>query len=129
MDIKTINGEYLKIGKTSITVKKEDNIKTKKTKGVITNCTIIAKNCSPRLTLEIHQHLSKYNLRIVFDKMAIVGGDLYYLYDLSLEDFIEQNKKYIENFGNEIKHIEDEKALCEEMSKAGVTIIKCRILK
>lgn len=126
MDIKTINGDYIKIGKTSITVKKED---IPKTKGVITNCTIIAKGCSPRVTMELHQKLSKYNLRIVFDKMVLVGGVLYYLYDLSLEDFVNQNLKYIENFGNELKHIEDEKILCEDMVKAGVTIVKCRILK
>ena len=126
MDIKVINGEYLKIGKTSITVKKEDITKTK---GVITNCTIITKGCSPRITMELHQKLSKYNLRIVFDKMVLVGGVLYYLYDLSLEDFVNQNQKYIENFRNELKHIEDEKILCEDMVKAGVTIVKCRILK
>ena len=126
MEIKAINGEYIKIGKTSITVKKEDNIKTK---GVITNCTIIAKNCSPRTTLEIHQKLSKYNLRIVFDKMVLNNGDLFYLYDLSLEDFINQNQKYIENFSKELKHIEDEKILCEQLIKAGVVVIKCRIIK
>ena len=127
MDIKTINGDYIKLGKTSITVKKQEDIS--KTKGVITNCTIITKNCSPRTTLEIHQKLSKYNLRIIFDKMVLNNGDLYYLYDLSLEDFIEQNQKYIQNFGNEIKHIEDEKILCEQMEKAGVVVIKCRIIK
>ena len=126
MEIKAINGEYIKIGKTSITVKKEDNIKTK---GVITNCTIITKNCSPRTTLELHQKLSKYNLRIVFDKMLLNNGDLFYLYDLSLEDFINQNQKYIENFSKELKHIEDEKILCEQMIKAGVVVIKCRIIK
>jgi hypothetical protein len=42
--------------------------------------------------MELHQKLSKYNLRIVFDKMVLVGRDLYYLYDLSLEDFVNQNK-------------------------------------
>lgn len=127
MDIKIINGEYLKLGKTSITIKKQEDIT--KTKGVITNCTIITKGCSPRVTMELHQKLSKYNLRIVFDKMVLVGGDLFYLYDLSLEDFIKQNQKYIENFANELKHIEDEKILCEQMEKAGVIIVKCRILK
>ena len=126
MDIKAINGEYIKLGKTSITVKKED---ISKTKGVITNCTIITKGCSPRTTLELHQKLSKYNLRIIFDKMVLNKGDLYYLYDLSLEDFINQNQKYIEHFKNEIKHIEDEKILCEQLIKAGVIIIKCRIIK
>ena len=126
MDIKTINGDYLKLGKTSITVKKEDITKTK---GVITNCTIITKGCTPRLTMEIHQKLSKYNLRIVFDKMLLNNGNLYYLYDLSLEDFVLQNQKYVENFGNEIKHIEDEKILCQKLEQAGVSIIKCRIIK
>lgn len=125
MNVKEINGEYIKIGKTSITVKED----IRKTKGVITNCTIITKNCSPRLTLELHQKLSKYNLRIVFDKMVLNNGDLFYLYDLSLEDFINQNQKYIENFGNEIKHIEDEKILCQKLEQAGVSIIKCRIIK
>ena len=127
MDIKAINGEYLKIGKTSITIKKQEDIT--KTRGVCTNCTIITKNCSPRLTLELHQKLSKYNLRIIFDKMVLNNGDLFYLYDLSLEDFINQNQKYIENFSKELKHIEDEKILCEDMKKAGVIIIKCRIIK
>jgi len=127
MDIKTINGEYIKLGKTSITVKKQEDIS--KTKGVITNCTIIAKNCSPRTTLELHQKLSKYNLRIVFDKMVLNNGDLFYLYDLSLEDFVKQNQKHIEHFSKELKHIEDEKILCEQMVKAGVVVIKCRIIK
>ena len=127
MDIKAINGDYIKIGKNSITVKKQEDIR--KTKGVITNCTIITKNCSPRLTLELHQKLSKYNLRIIFDKMILNNGDLFYLYDLSLEDFIKQNQKYIENFSKELKHIEDEKILCEQMIKAGVVVIKCRIIK
>ena len=127
MNVKEINGEYIKIGKTSITVKKQEDIR--KTKGVITNCTIITKNCSPRLTLELHQKLSKYNLRIIFDKMILNNGDLFYLYDLSLEDFINQNQKYIENFGNEIKHIEDEKILCQKLEQAGVSIIKCKIIK
>ena len=127
MDIKTINGEYIKLGKTSITVKKQEDIS--KTKGVITNCTIITNTCSPRTTLELHQKLSKYNLRIIFDKMILNNGDLFYLYDLSLEDFINQNQKYIENFGNEIKYIEDEKILCQKLEQAGVSIIKCRIIK
>ena len=127
MDIKTINGEYLKLGKTSITIKKQEDIT--KTKGVITNCTIITKGCSPRVTMELHQKLSKYNLRIVFDKMVLVGRDLYYLYDLSLEDFVNQNKKHIENFGNELKHIEEERKLCEKMELAGINVVKCRILK
>ncbi len=127
MNVKEINGEYIKIGKTSITVKKQEDIS--KTKGVITNCTIIAKNCSPRTTLELHQKLSKYNLRIVFDKMVLNNGDLFYLYDLSLEDFVKQNQKHIEHFSKELKHIEDEKILCEQMVKAGVVVIKCRIIK
>lgn len=126
MDIKNINGDYIKLGKTSITVKKED---ISKTKGVITNCTIITKGCSPRITMELHQKLSKYNLRIVFDKMVLNNGDLFYLYDLSLEDFINQNQKYIEHFKNETIHIEEEKKLCEKMTEAGVNVIKCRILK
>src|SRR5574344_728599 len=124
MDIKTINGDYIKLGKTSIIVKKQEDIS--KTKGVITNCTIVTKNCSPRTTLEIHQKLSKYNLRIIFDKMVLNNGDLFYLYDLSLEDFISQNQKYIEHFKNETIHIEEEQKLCEDMGKAGVIIIKCR---
>ena len=99
MDIKEVNGDCLKLGKSSITVKQSS-----KTKGVITNCTIIAKNCSPRLTLELHQRLSKYNLRIVFDKMLLNNGNLYYLYDLSLEDFVLQNQKYIENFSKDFLH-------------------------
>src|SRR5574344_1117925 len=116
MDIKTINGDYIKLGKTSIIVKKQEDIS--KTKGVITNCTIVTKNCSPRTTLEIHQKLSKYNLRIIFDKMVLNNGDLFYLYDLSLEDFI-----------SETIHIEEEQKLCEDMGKAGVIVIKCRIIK
>lgn len=127
MEIKAINGDYIKIGKTSITVKKQEDIS--KTKGVITNCTIITNTCSPRTTLELHQKLSKYNLRIVFDKMILNNGDLFYLYDLSLEDFVLQNQKYIENFSKELKHIEEEQKLCEQMEKAGVIIVKCRILK
>jgi hypothetical protein len=126
MDIKNINGDYIKIGKTSITVKKED---IPKTKGVITNCTIITKNCSPRIVFEVHQKLSKFNLRIVFDKMILNNGDLYYLYDLSLEDFVNQNQKHIEHLKNDIEHIEEEKKLCEKMTEAGVNVIKCRILK
>ena len=126
MDIKSINGDYLKLGKTSITVKKED---VTKTKGVITNCAIITKGCSPRLTMELHQKLSKYKLRIVFDKMVLNNGDLFYLYDLSLEDFVNQNQRYIEHFKNETTHIEEEQKLCEQMEKAGVIIVKCRILK
>ena len=127
MEIKVINGDYIKIGKTSITVKKQEDIS--KTRGICTNCTIIAKNCSPRTTLEIHQKLSKYNLRIIFDKMVLNNGDLFYLHDLSLEDFVLQNQKYIENFSKELKHIEDEKILCEQLIKAGVVVIKCRIIK
>ena len=127
MDIKAINGDYIKIGKTSITIKKQEDIS--KTKDVCTNCTVIEKNCSPRLTLELHQKLSKYNLRIIFDKMVLNNGDLFYLYDLNLEDFVLQNQKYVEHFGNEIKHMEDEKILCQKLEQAGIIIIKCRILK
>lgn len=127
MEIKAINGDYIKIGKTSITVKKQEDIT--KTRGICTNCTIITKGCSPRLTMELHQKLSKYNLRIIFDKMVLNNGDLFYLYDLSLEDFVLQNQKYIENFSKELKHIEDEKILCEQLIKAGIIIIKCRIIK
>ena len=126
MDIKNINEDYIKLGKTSITVKKEEDIK--KTKAIIINCTIITKNCSPRIVFELHQKLSKFNLRIVFDKMILNNGDLYYLYDLSLEDFVNQNKKHIE-LGNELKHIEEERKLCEKLEQAGVLVVRCRILK
>jgi hypothetical protein len=49
MEITKINGEEIKIGKTSITVKSDNG----KTKGVIKNCTVINNLLPPRTLFEV----------------------------------------------------------------------------
>lgn len=55
MEITKINGEEIKIGKTSITIKGDNS----KTIGVIRNCTIINNSLAPRILFEISRKLKE----------------------------------------------------------------------
>lgn len=66
MEITKINGEEIKIGKTSIIVKGDNS----KTIGVIRSCTIINNSLAPRILFEISRKLAEINKVKEQDELA-----------------------------------------------------------
>ena len=88
MEITKINGEEIKIGKTSITVKGDNG----KTKGVIKNCNVINNLLPPRTLFEVAYKLRKKNIKVMdfYNRLVAVDGNYYFLYNLRKNDFVEK---------------------------------------
>ncbi len=88
MEITKINGEEIKIGKTSITVKGDNS----KTIGVIRNCTIINNLLAPRILFQISRKLKEKNINLMslYNRLVAVDGNYYFLYNLRKNDFVEK---------------------------------------
>lgn len=119
MIITDIHGENIKIGKSSITVKDSNG----KTKGVITNCKAFSA-MSPTDKMQ----LKKSGIPLDESRNCIIqNGDIYYLLDLRLENWIKQ-QKYPETFTRELAiTAERRRAAGEIMKNKGITIIECVI--
>lgn len=126
MEITKINGEEIKIGKTSITVKGDNS----KTIGVIRNCTIINNSLAPRILFEISRKLKEKNINLMslYNRLVAVDGNYYFLYNLRKNDFVE--KYAIKNpgiFQADINKVKEQDELANSCVKSGIIqIVKCR---
>ena len=126
MEITKINGEEIKIGKTSITVKGDNS----KTIGVIRNCTIINNSLTPRILFEISRKLKEKNINLMslYNRLVAVDGNYYFLYNLRKNDFVEKYAiKNPEIFQADINKVKEQHELANSCIKSGIIqIIKCR---
>lgn len=116
MNIVDICADYIKIGKTSITVKGENG----KTKGIVKNCTTFPI-MTPRDMNKLHD--SKIPLEECRN-CIIQNGDIYYLHNNFLANWINQ-QKHPEIFTNEIAKVERLKKVAESMRDKGIIVIEC----
>lgn len=126
MEITKINGEEIKIGKTSITVKGDNS----KTIGVIRNCTIINNSLAPRILFEISRKLKEKNINLMslYNRLVAVDGNYYFLYNLRKNDFVEKYAiKNPEIFQADINKVKEQDELANLCVKSGIIqIVKCR---
>lgn len=126
MEITKINGEEIKIGKTSITVKGDNS----KTIGVIRNCTIINNSLAPRILFEISRKLKEKNINLMslYNRLVAVDGNYYFLYNLRKNDFVEKYAiKNPEIFQADINKVKEQDELANSCIKSGIIqVIKCR---
>lgn len=126
MEITKINGEEIKIGKTSITIKNDNG----KTKGVIRNCIVINNSLPPRILFDMSRIFRRRNINLMslYNRLVAVEGNYYFLYNLRKNDFV---KKYAsknpEIFQADIKGVEEQDKLADLCVRSGmIQIIKCR---
>jgi len=126
MEITKINGEEIKIGKTSITIKGDNS----KTIGVIRNCTIINNSLAPRILFEISRKLKEKNINLMslYNRLVTVDGNYYFLYNLRKNDFVEKYAiKNPEIFQADINKVKEQDELADLCIKSGIIqIVKCR---
>lgn len=126
MEITKINGEEIKIGKTSITIKGDNS----KTIGVIRNCTIINNSLAPRILFEISRKLKEKNINLMslYNRLVTVDGNYYFLYNLRKNDFVEKYAiKNPEIFQADINRVKEQDELADLCIKSGIIqIVKCR---
>jgi hypothetical protein len=126
MEITKINGEEIKIGKTSITVKGDNS----KTIGVIRNCTIINNSLAPRILFEISRKLKEKNINLMslYNRLVVVDENYYFLYNLRKNDFVEKYAiKNPEIFQADINKVKEQDELANSCIKSGIIqIVKCR---
>ncbi len=126
MEITKINGEEIKIGKTSITIKGDNS----KTIGVIRNCTIINNLLAPRILFEISRKLKEKNINLMslYNRLVTVDGNYYFLYNLRKNDFVEKYAiKNPEIFQADINKVKEQDELADLCIKSGIIqIVKCR---
>lgn len=126
MEITKINGEEIKIGKTSITVKGDNG----KTKGVIKNCNVINNLLPPRTLFEVAYKLRKKNIKVMdfYNRLVAVDGNYYFLYNLRKNDFVEKYAiKNPEIFQAEINKVKEQDELANLCVRSGIIqVIKCR---
>lgn len=126
METTKINGEEIKIGKTSITVKGDNS----KTIGVIRNCTIINNSLAPRILFEISRKFKEKNINLMslYNRLVVVDGKYYFLYNLRKNDFVEKYAiKNPEIFQADINKVKEQDELANLCVRSGIIqIIKCR---
>lgn len=126
MELQKINGEEIKIGKTSITIKGDNS----KTIGVIRNCTIINNSIAPRILFEISRKLKEKNIDLMslYNRLVVVEGSYYFLYNLSKNDFVEKYaSKNPEIFQADINKVKEQDELANSCVRSGmIQVIKCR---
>lgn len=126
MEITKINGEEIKIGKTSITIKGDNG----KTIGVIRNCTIINNSLAPRILFEISRKLKEKNINLMslYNRLVVVDENYYFLYNLRKNDFVEKYAiKNPEIFQADINKVKEQDELANSCIKSGIIqIVKCR---
>lgn len=126
MEITKINGEEIKIGKTSITIKGDNG----KTIGVIRSYTIINNSLAPRILFEISRKLKEKNINLMslYNRLVAVDGNYYFLYNLRKNDFVEKYaSKNPEIFQAEINKVKKQDELADLCVKSGmIQVIKCR---
>lgn len=126
MEITKINGEEIKIGKTSITVRGDNG----KTKGVVRNCIVINNSLAPRILFDISHKFRQKNINLMslYNRLVAVEGNYYFLYNLRKNDFVEKYaSKNPEIFQADIKRVEEQDKLADLCVISGIIqIIKCR---
>lgn len=129
MEITKINGEEIKIGKTSITIKGDNG----KTIGVIRNCTIVNNSLAPRILFEISHKLKEKNINLMslYNRLVAIDGNYYFLYNLRKNDFVEKyaskNPEIFQAEINKVKEQDELANLCVRSGRSGIIqIIKCR---
>ena len=126
MEITKINGEEIKIGKTSITIKGDHG----KTIGVIRSCTIKNNSLAPRILFEISRKLKEKNINLMslYNRLVAVDGNYYFLYNLRKNDFVEKYAiKNPEIFQADINKVKEQDELADLCVKSGmIQVIKCR---
>ena len=116
MNIVDIHGDFIKIGKTPITVKGENG----RTNGIVKNCTTFFA-MTPRDKKKLH------DFQIPLDECKnciLQNGDIYYLHNKYLANWINQ-QKHPDLFTNEIAKVEQQKNAAEAMRNKGIAIIEC----
>lgn len=126
MEITKINGEEIKIGKTSITVRGDNG----KTKGVIRNCIVINNSLPPRILFDISRIFRRRNINLMslYNRLVAVEGNYYFLYNLRKNDFVEKYaSKNPEIFQADIEKVREQDELADLCVRSGmIQIIKCR---
>lgn len=117
-------GKNVKIGKTSITIKDDDN----KTRGIVKNMISLA-DAQPNKQFEFGSMLRKLGIYSVLSKKAFVikDGTLYAIRNTKNDEF---KKKIMERNGFEYdKEVWAEQAEAyKKLAENGISVIECRIL-
>ena len=116
MKITEIDGCIISIGKTSITVKRDDG----KTCGIV-------KNCIQFQTMTARDKFALKHLGLETSKNCIIcDGEIYYLNNQSLERWINQ-QAHPEFFTVERVKADRQRATAEAVRQQGITVIDCII--
>ena len=116
MKITEINGNVISIGKTSITVKRDDG----KTCGIV-------KNCIPFQTMTARDKFALKHLGLEASKNCVIcDGEIYYLNNKRLENWINQ-QAHPEFFTTEKAKAEQQKVIADAVRQQGITVIDCII--
>ena len=125
MDIAEIRNEYIKIGKTSLTVK---NKETGKTKGIVKdvcNFRDLQVNKQIKFTSALKKSGIWGNRLGLMDKVFIIDNDAYFLDNLKLH---EHYKNYCSVFPEEVKRYEAYLNILNEAEANNISIIPCYII-
>lgn len=126
MDIKDIKGKMVKIGRTSITVKDENN----KTRGIVRNI-VLFKDAPLRITSQYFKTIKSVGIwgnQKLTKNTIICDKELYLLKDTRR---LSRWLYMIENFEcakDDMPEYQKEMAIYEEAQKAGINVIECELL-
>lgn len=120
MKITDINGREIKLGKTSITVKREDG----KTCGVVRDVTFILGN-APRVLMDfVYSHRAFPHNLIRY--VVKVDGEYYYLYNKSTENYMKEYSRETDLDYEDVKARCTQKAANAEKARLnGLKVIEC----
>ncbi|MBQ1777224.1 MAG: hypothetical protein IIZ93_03615 [Acidaminococcaceae bacterium] len=123
MKMEELENQRVKISDRSITCKDENG----KTKGVVTGA-IRFKSLQPNKQMEYFRRISESGLWCSgeMDKVYILNGKIYYLFNLRLTDFYETYLADVPGFEADTEKYIQRKNLAENAAKIG-TVIPCYI--
>ena len=127
MDIKDIEGKIVKIGKTSIIVKDEQN----KTRGIVRNI-LLFKDAPPRISYQFSKIIKEVGIwgnQKLIKNTVICDKELYLLKDTRrLSRWLNMMERVEWAKDDDMPKYQKEMAIYETAQKAGINVIECEIL-
>lgn len=127
MDIRDIKGKIVKIGKTSITVKDENN----KTRGIVKNI-LLFEDAPPRISYQFSKIIKEVGIwgnQKLIKNTIICEKELYLLKDTRrLSRWLDMTEKVEWIKDDDMTEYEREMAIYEKAQKAGINVIECELL-
>lgn len=127
MDIRDIKGKIVKIGKTSITVKDENN----KTRGIVKNI-FLFNDAPPRISFKYSKIIKEVGIlgnQKLIKNTIICNKELYLLKDTRrLSRWIDMMEKVEWIKESDMPEYEKEMDIYEKAQKVGINVIECELL-